>query len=91
MPSSVAPQLWQFPDEDERIFGEVEALRRLTARERFARTLDLIQLTTAMHTANPPTQAARQVRQRDEEQWQDAFRKLYEQHGCYRRSETGTD
>jgi len=91
MTGHTAPQLWPFPDEDERIFREAEALRKLTPRERFLRLLNVISLAASMRDANPPSDASRQMRLRDEEQWRDAFRKLYEQHGCYKDSGTGAD
>lgn len=85
------PTLWQFPDEDERIFREAEALRKLTPRERFLRMLNLMRLTRSMRAANPPTAAARLVRQQEEDEWREAFRKLYEQHGSDSDSRAGTD
>lgn len=91
MSDSTPSQLWRFPDEDERTFREAEALRQLTPRARFVRMLNLMRLRQSMRAANPPSEAARQVRQREEEEWREAFRKLYEQHGCYRDSRAGTD
>lgn len=91
MSNTAPPRLWQFPDEDERIFREAEALRKLTPRERFVRMLNLMRLTQSMRAANPPSAAARLVRQQEEEEWRDAFRKLYEQHGSDCDSRTGTD
>lgn len=90
--SNPAPfQLWQFPDEDERIFREAEALRKLSPRERFLRMLNLIRLSSSMRESHPQSEGARQVRLRDDQQWRDAFRKLYEQHGCYRDSAAAAD
>lgn len=91
MSKSASLGLWQFPDEGERIFREAEALRMLTPLERFLRMLNVIRLSGSMREANPPSEAARQVRQRDEEQWREAFRELYEKYGCYRDSAAGTD
>jgi hypothetical protein len=89
--SAPTPELWQFPDEDERILREAEAMRGLTPRDRFLRMLNVIRLASSIRESNPPTEAVRQIRMRDEEQWRDAFRKLYEQHGCYRDSAAGAD
>lgn len=91
MPASAAPELWQFPDEDERIFREAELLRKLSPRERFLRMLNVIGLASSIRAANSPTEAARQLRTREEQQWREAIRRLYEQHGCYRDSAAGAD
>lgn len=91
MSAPTPPELWQFPDEDECTFREAEALRKLSPRERFVRMLNLMRLRQSMRAANPPSEAARQIRQREEEEWREAFRKLYEHHGCYRDSRAGTD
>jgi len=91
MSERTSPQLWPFPDEDQRIFREAEALRQLSPRERFLRMLNVISLAASMRVANPQTEAVRQVRLHDKQQWRDTFRKLYEQHGCYRDSPAGTD
>lgn len=86
MPVMSRPQLWQFPDEDERTFQEAEALRKLSPRERFERMLNLMRLRQSIRAANPPSEAARQVRQREENEWREAFRKLKSQHGSHRDS-----
>ena len=91
MSAPTPQQLWRFPDEDERTFRDAEALRKLSPRERFVRMLNLMRLRQSMRAANPPSEAARQVRQREEEEWREAFRKLNEQHGSNRDSRTGAD
>jgi hypothetical protein len=84
MSGSAPPQLWQFPDEAERIFREAEAYRALPVNARLQRIMAVIELGLAMRDVNPRREVIHELRLQEEEQQRQTLRQLFEQYESQR-------
>jgi hypothetical protein len=74
--------LWQFPREADRIYEEACRFRQLSSNERFLRIVDLIGAGEALLASSPRRDAARRLREQDEEDWRRTLRELFARHAA---------
>jgi hypothetical protein len=77
--SAIGPQ-WQFPDERQRIRNEAARFRLLSSSDRFERILDLLATGESLMNAAPRRDAARRLREQDEQDWRRRIEELFAQY-----------
>jgi hypothetical protein len=68
---------WRFPDERARIREEARHFQQLSSSERLERIFDLIAFGQSFLASSPTREAARRLKERDEEEWRRRFRELF--------------
>ena len=68
---------WHFPDERARLREETRRFQQLSFSERLERIFDLIAIGQSFLASSPTREAARRLRERDEEEWRQRFRELF--------------
>ncbi len=71
----------QFPDQDDKIYQEALAFRRLSPDEKWAVFMGLLALGESIMKSSPRREAIKQLQQEHEDQWQKAQKELFARHG----------
>lgn len=72
----------RFPREEDTIFQEARAYRRLAPTDRLLTLLDLIQSGMTMMSQSPHRDASLRLQQAHEAEWRRLQKELFARHGC---------